>query len=169
MKPIRLFSLIFLLALVVGCKPAKEVVYVDRVVEVTVTETIHDTVFITKPDSSRFTADLVVDSNGNITVTNTSAINGNHLGAPKVSIENNKLTVDCRAEAEQLFFQWKEKYKSTNKSETVREPVPYPVQVERELNWFQTTFIWLGVIFTILLIIAAVALVVRWRVQKITP
>lgn len=167
MKPLRLFSLLFVLALVTSCKPTKEVVYVDRNVEVKVIETIHDTVFTTKPDSSRFTADLVVDSSGNITLNNTTTINGDKLNAPVVGIKNNKLTVDCRAEAEELFFQWKEKYESTNKSETVREPVPYPVNVEKELTWFQRTFIWLGVIFTLLLTIAAVALVVRWRVQKL--
>lgn len=167
MKPLRLFSLLFVLALLSSCKPSKEVVYIDRNVEVKVIETIRDTIFITKPDSSRFTADLVVDSGGNITLTNTTAINGDKLNAPAVGIKNNKLTVDCRAEAEELFFQWKEKYESTNKSETVHEPVPYPVQVEQELTFFQKTFICLGVIFTLLLTISAVALVVRWRFQKL--
>lgn len=169
MKPRIFLSLILALALLVSCKPSKEVVYVDRNVEVRVTETIHDTVFLTKPDSSRFTGTLVVDSSGKITLTNTSSEKGTHLSAPIITLKNNQLTVDCRAEAEKLFFQWKEKYKSSIKSETVREPVPYPITVEKELNWFQHTFIWLGGIFTILLIIAAVALVVRWRVQKITP
>lgn len=164
MKSLKiLFSLILLSTLVVSCKPTQEVVYVDRNVEVTVTETIHDTVFLTQPDWSSFVADLVVDSKGQIAVTNTSQENGRHLKAPKVTVKDNKLQVDCKSEAERLFFQWKSKEISKIKVETVNRPAPYPVFVEKDLEWYQLLLIWVGSISLILLLIVGVVMFIRWR------
>lgn len=163
MKQIRQFLLLLLLALVTSCKPTKEVVYVDRMVEVKVTETIHDTVLWTQPDSSLFTAELKVNESGVVELINTVSHSGKNMDAPKVSVKNNKLQVDCKSEAERLFFQWKEKELSKIQSHIVHEPTPYPVEVPAKLSWLQTFLIWVGSISLILLIAAFVFMLIRWR------
>lgn len=162
-KLVPLLSLLCFAILMTSCKPTKEVVYVDRTVEVKVTETIHDTVLYTQPDSSLFMAELKVNEAGAVELINTVSHSGKNMDAPKVSIKNNKLQVDCKSEAERLFFQWKEKELSKIQTQVVHEPIPYPVEVPAKLSWLQTFLLWVGSISIILLTAAFVFMLIRWR------
>jgi hypothetical protein len=123
-------------------------------------ETIHDTVIVVKADSSHLYGQLNCDSLGNIELTNTHAESGTMLNAPKVRIVDNKIYVDCESKAQELFLQWKEKYISGISTRTKL------IQVPQDFSTWQLIQIWLGRIFIILLIVAAVALFVNYRLKQ---
>lgn len=158
MKKLFSLSILFILSgmflVSCGCHPeviTNEVVRIEKVI-------VHDTVIKTVPDTSSFRAILKVDSLGKVSIDQKTVVSskGSHLNAPKVSIKDNVISVDCTAKAQELFFQWKEHYLSTQKIQTKR------IEVPRELTWWQVTQMWLGRIFIILLIIAGIALFLNW-------
>lgn len=104
-------------------------------------ETIHDTVYVVKADTSKFYGTLKVDSNGKINLSNINAVeSGKYVKVPVVKIKNNKLEVDCYAEAQELFKQWKEQHITDTKVDTkiITKSVP------RQLTFFQELQIWTG-------------------------
>lgn len=120
---------------------------------VTIKEIVHDTTFVTVPDTATYKA-LLDCQNGKVVVkevlSNTEG--KNHLKKPKVKIDNNKLSVDCEAKAQELFAQWKSQQK-----ETVIETVKYiHVEVEKPLTFWQKVQIWSGRIFLFLLFLLAI-------------
>ena len=123
-------------------------------------EIIHDTIFQTVADSSSFKALLKCDSSGNIYIVHSVSSSGKNMKAPEVTIRDNILNIDCKAEAQKLFFQWKEKYKSDTKT-SIRT-----IEVERKLTPWQLTQIWLGRILILLVIIACAALIAHYRHKK---
>ena len=81
---------------------------------------------------------------------------GRNLKSPKVRIDNNKLQVDCEAEAQRLFAQWK----STHETEKIFVSKEIPVKVN-ELTWWQQTKIRLFWIFLIIILAN-----LSWRLIK---
>lgn len=154
---LTVFCLVMLAATLVCCKSTSVVppATTDTTITKTVTETQRDTVWQTEKDSSYYRAYLECVNNKVVFNPNkgVETQKGNHLLPPKVNIKDNVLEVDCIAEAQNLFFQWKEKYIAENKA-TIQK-IPYPVPAE--LSWWQTTQIWAGrVLFSLLLLIAIV-------------
>jgi hypothetical protein len=112
----------------------------------TIIETLHDTLFSVEKDSSFYNA-LLECQNGKVVikeVTNTGS--GRKLKTPKVVVQDNKLKVDCIAEAETLFAFWKSQYIKNYKG------VEIPV-VTNELTWFQKTQIYIGRIVMFVLVL----------------
>ncbi|GIZ10281.1 hypothetical protein [Flavobacterium sp. UMI-01] len=110
-----------------------------------VTTVIRDTVFEIQKDSSYYKA-YVECINGKPVINQKEKVEskkGAYLQPPKVNLKDNILTVDCTAEAQKLFAQWKDVYIKENKS-TI-EKVPYPVPAE--FSWWEKTQIILGRIF----------------------
>lgn len=124
---------------------------------VKVREVIKDTSLTVKPDSSNATFQLVQDEKGKIKAIEEISEPGRKVEAPKVSIDaQNRLKVDCRVRAEELFHQWKEVYTdSVSKTVVHAEPIyrDKPVYIEQELTFWQDLQIWLGRILIVLLII----------------
>ncbi|MDQ8012037.1 MAG: hypothetical protein REI96_06295 [Flavobacterium nitrogenifigens] len=138
-----------------ACKSSKPITLTEKYIE-TVTETVHDTVFEVGADSSSYKA-LLECRNGKVVpkeVKNASP--GKKLKAPKVTIRDNVLTVDCEAEAQKLFAQWKSKQitKTTLK--------PTPIYIERELTFLEKFFMVLG---KISLLLIAIGLTI-WIIKK---
>jgi hypothetical protein len=156
-----MFLLCCLVALLVGCKsstaalpePSKE-----TTTSIKETITIRDTIFKTEKDSSYYNA-YIECVNGKPVLTKPKATPGKNLKAPKVDLTGNELKVDCIAEAQELFYQWKEKYITENKSETIR--IPYAVTTP--LSWWQTTQIWCGRLFLFLFLAFLVAVYLRFK------
>ncbi|WP_281322158.1 hypothetical protein [Flavobacterium aestivum] len=124
----------------------------------TIKEVVHDTTFVTVPDTATYRA-LLDCKNGKVVIkevyTNTEG--KTHLKKPKVKIDNNKLSVDCEARAQELFAQWKSQQK-----ETVIEIVKHiPVEVVKSLTFWQKVQIWSGRVFLFLLFF----LLVGWFLQ----
>ena len=65
-----------------------------------------------------------------------------------VSLQDGKLTVQVKTEAQKLFLKWKEEYIKENTNRTIEIPVPYPVEklvkVPAELTTFQILYLTLG-------------------------
>ena len=146
--------LCFSLALMVSCKSMKpaEPVVVETLK--TITETVRDTVFRTKADSSYYFA-YVECVNGKpvlrvpepmIDPTAPKSKPGKTLETPKVKLTGNQLEVNCEQKAQDLFFQWKEKFTSEQKPVIVK----VPEYIEKKLNWYQKALMWIGGIFLIL-------------------
>ena len=140
--------------LLVSCGSTKSaVVQNNTTTEKTITETVHDTIFKIEADSSIYQA-LLDCQNGKVVVKEViKAEPGRTLKSPRVRIDNNKLKVDCEAEAQRLFAQWK----STHETEKIFVSKEIPV-ITNKLTWWQQTKMRL---FWILLIIVSVSLI--WK------
>ncbi len=143
--------------LLVSCGSTKSaVVQNNTTTEKTITETVHDTIFKIEADSSIYQA-LLDCQNGKVVVKEViKAEPGRTLKSPRVRIDNNKLKVDCEAEAQKLFAKWK----STHETEKIFVSKEIPVKVN-ELTWWQQTKIRLFWIFLIIILAN-----LSWRLIK---
>lgn len=126
----------------------------------TIKEVVHDTTFVTVPDTASYRA-LLDCQNGKVVIKEVYAnIEGKtHLKKPKVKIDNNKLSVDCEARAQELFAQWKSQEK-----ETVTETIKYiHVKVVEPLTFWQKVQIWSGRIFLFLLFLLLVGWILKFK------
>lgn len=144
----NLLSVLFLFCLLVttlsSCKSSSVVPPTTKETTTTtdVTTVVRDTAFEVPKDSSFYRA-YIECVNGKPVISQKTKVEskkGAYLQPPKVNLKDNILTVDCTAEAQKLFAQWKDVYTKENKS-TV-EKVPYPVPAN--LSWWQNTQIILG-------------------------
>lgn len=120
----------------------------------TITEVIKDTIYKIEADSSYYNAYVDCVNGKPILITNElhglgtktflKPKPGKYLSIPKVNLQNGLLTVNCEAKAQELYKQWREKYISENSKETL--------YVEKPLNWFQKTLMWIGGISLLLFI-----------------
>jgi hypothetical protein len=95
-----------------------------------ITQTIRDTTIKILPDSSFFRANLKVNQ-GTITIDHiTQTKPGRKLAAPKVSIKNNALFVDCQAASERAVLH----YINTHQVDSNVRTIPFKVN---ELTAFQ--------------------------------
>jgi hypothetical protein len=125
-------SLFFLFA-VVSCKSTKPTVTESETTTKTKVELVHDTIFKTETDSSTYKA-LLECRDGKIVVKEViKAEPGRKLKSPTVRIDNNKLSVDCEARAEELFAFWK----STQVQETVFKIKEVPIITNILTFWQQ--------------------------------
>lgn len=148
MKTAKYILIPFFTLLLISCGGSKKPLIVEKTVQEKVTETIRDTVFETKPDSSFYKA-LIDCQNGRPILKPVMETPGNsYLKAPAVELKGNILTANCYAQAQQLFAQWKETYREKLTETEV------PVIVPQELNWFQKLLIKLGWILLIAIVLA---------------
>ncbi len=158
---LSVFCLVVLVSMLVACKSTS--VVPSTTTETTTTkilrEIIRDTVFTTKKDSSFYKAYLECQNGKIFLKKDTKPIigKGKYLQPPKVTIKDNILQVDCNAEAQKLFAQWKDKYVLEQTEKTTR--IPY--QVEKKLSWWQKTQMILGDIFLVLILIAISGFVLK--------
>lgn len=166
MRIIALFSAVLTVALFSSCRGTRDIILPDSTqTDRIVTVTIRDTVFTTVPDSSSFSAQLIVSPDGKISLGQRTVDAGKYMRSPEVNIRDNKLQVDCYAEAQRLFHQWKETEIKESR-QTVRTIVKPPKIVEKPLNLWQKIQIWLGRIFLILLAIYGLSLFIFHRLNK---
>lgn len=111
-----------------------------------VEEVKRDTVLLLPPDRSQYRADLAIQGN-RIVVKDASITRSAKkvLQPPVVKVQDNTLIVDCEVEAEQLFFEWKDKYIKEQKRIETKIPIGIPL----ELSSWQQTQIWLGRLFVL--------------------
>ena len=102
-----LISSLFFLFAVVSCSSTKPTVTEEQITTKTTVQTVHDTVFKTEIDSSAYRA-LLECRDGKVVVKEVSKSEpGRILKSPKVRVDNNNLSVDCEAKAQELFAFWK--------------------------------------------------------------
>ena len=157
---IFLVCFFFAAGLLLSCKSSAPVQQLETVKTVTVTETVHDTVFKIEKDNSYYEAYLDC-VNGKVVVKSeklTPSIDGD-LRPPKVDINNNRLTVDCEKHAQELLAQ----YKATHTNEVTIKEVAVPVPVPLT-NW-QVFQLWCGRIFLLLLCITLLGLALKLKLK----
>lgn len=147
--------LTMLLALILfSCKPRelpkeKEVVMITK----TVMELKRDTIVQVKADSSFYEAliecqngkpVLLTPSNFKETKSSEKAISGKNLQPPNVTMDDEgKLKISCQYLANQLKITLREKQVLEQKLNE-KTIVPPPVEIEKELTWWQKLFITIG-------------------------
>lgn len=129
------FALLAVLFFATSCGARKPVV-VKEIVTETITEQLHDTIFITEPDSSLLQA-LIECRNGQPIIKEIiKEIPGKTISeTPRVSIKDSILTVDCEARAQELFAEWKSTHSTTTIEKITEVPVPYTPGIVKALAW----------------------------------
>ncbi len=162
-----LFLFVLLATTLSSCKSTSVVppATTETTQTVTIKEVIRDTIFETQKDSSYYKAWLECKDGKVILTPNPSpkergaaAKAGKYLKTPKVVVQDNILTVDCEAEAQKLYAQWKDTYIKENVQNIKK--IPYPV--EKTLTWWQKTQIILGRLFLGLIVICVTLGVLRY-------
>lgn len=162
----NLLSVLFLFCLLVttlsSCKSSSVVPPTTKETTTTtnVTTVVRDTVFEVQKDSSFYRA-YIECVNGKPVISKKPTIKkGKYVQPPKVNLKDNILSIDCTAEAQKLFAQWKDVYTKENKSTIER--VPYPVPAN--LSFWQSTQIILGRIFLFILAIIGLGFAFKNRI-----
>lgn len=144
--------LVCLVGTLTACKsPSVSLPTTTEIINTTTTkEVVRDTIFETKKDSSFYKAWLeCVD--GKVVISPTQKPvekKGEYVKPPKVTIKDNILNVDCVAEAQKLFAQWKDVYTLENFQTTVLKTV----EVEKKLTWWQNFQMMCGRLFLVILL-----------------
>ncbi|MCR4030721.1 MULTISPECIES: hypothetical protein [Flavobacterium] len=142
-----LFFLFVTFLLVISCRSPKPVQNENKIQTITITETLHDTVFKIAKDSSSYNA-LLECLNGRVVLKNViQAEPGRTLKSPRVRLDNNTIQVDCNLKEQELYAAWKSKQvkEVQEKTITITKFVNY-------LTFWQKVQIWLGRLLLLLLL-----------------
>lgn len=159
MKP-RILIVALIALFITSCATRKEVIEntSNTSTNTTVKEVLKDSLFTTPEATSSFTADVVVDTQGNVTLTNTASTSNDIIKAPDVKIKDNKLTVDCETYAQEYLAEWIETHSNTiTETKTVKTITK---EVERKPNWWENLETWMGRIFMLLIVVFAIGLII---------
>lgn len=132
---------------------------------ITKTETIHDTVLKTTLDSTSYKA-LLECQNGKVIISQKAKISikkGRFLAPPKIKIQDNILTVDCQAKAQELFFKWKTSYTKEHLIKNTIKPYLKTQYVEKKLSYWQTSCLFMGRLFFAIISIGLLFAILRWK------
>ncbi|MBW1656752.1 hypothetical protein [Flavobacterium quisquiliarum] len=147
-KQLKYFIIsLFILLIVISCRSPKPVQNENKIQTITITETLHDTVFKIAKDSSSYNA-LLDCINGKVVLKNViQAEPGRTLKSPKVRLDNNTLQVDCNLKEQELYAHWKSK-----QVKDVLEKTITITKFVNHLTFWQKVQIWLGRLLLIVLL-----------------
>lgn len=111
---------------------------------------VRDTIVQTKTDSVRTVVQIDCSDSGKPILTpalskGEGAKRGRILLPPKLTLNGNQLTIDCKAEAEQLALQLYDNYVKEHKQETIIK------EVEKPFAWYHKALMWVGGISLIII------------------
>lgn len=174
---IFIFSFLLGCLLLTSCK-SKPILGETKETIIHKTEIVKDTILRVEKDSSFYSAyidcvngkPILVQSENQIKVYNSKNLesnaqapkskSGKSLNAPIVNLQDGQLSVDCRTEAQNLFFKWKETFVQE------WEITHKPVEVEKPLTIYQNVRIWIGNIVIWIAGFAALAFLIRFLISK---
>ncbi|MFL0089683.1 hypothetical protein [Tenacibaculum maritimum] len=175
MKTIYVVLICLLVSFFTSCKSIEKTSeYIETETKKTTQIIQKDTVLIQEKDSSFYKAWIECKKNKPVLKTTETKKKpdgktdsfpqkrkGRFLKPPNVKLRGNFLDVSCEAEAQKLFFSWKEKFikEQTTKTKTIVLP---PVKVPIELSWWQKLWIALGK-FSAVVIIGWIGFKIKWR------
>lgn len=147
-KQLKYFVIsLFILLIVISCRSPKPVQNENKVQTITITETLHDTVFKIAKDSSSYNA-LLDCINGKVVLKNVIlAEPGRTLKSPRVRLDNNTLSVDCDLKEQELYAHWKSK-----QVKDILEKTITITKFVNHLTFWQKAQIWLGRLLLIVLL-----------------
>nr|WP_199000527.1 hypothetical protein [Flavobacterium sp. ASV13] len=147
-KQLKYFVIsLFILLIVISCRSPKPVQNENKIQTITITETLHDTVFKIAKDSSSYNA-LLDCINGKVVLKNVIlAEPGRTLKSPRVRLDNNTLQVDCDLKEQELYAHWKSK-----QVKDVLEKTITITKFVNHLTFWQKAQIWSGRLLLIVLL-----------------
>jgi hypothetical protein len=148
---LNMITILFLLSACCGSKEAYNQHSETKITEKLV-ETIKDSTVLIAEDSSSAVAILSADSLGKISISSISVKAGKRVAAPSVELKNNRLTVDCRSQAQEIFLRWKERFLNSYKQKTDSNVIHVPAEIPQ----WRVALEWVGGLASLsLLLIAA--------------
>lgn len=126
---------------------------------------VRDTIVQTKADSVRTVVQIDCPDGAKPILTpalskGEGAKRGRILLPPKLTLNGNQLTIDCKAEAEKLALQLYDKYVKEHKWEVIIQ------EVEKPFAWYHKTLMWVGGITLIALLLPLIVFLIKPKLFK---
>lgn len=109
---------------------------------ITITETkevkqiVRDTIVWVEKDSTQSIVQIDCSDKEKPKIKTISDTKGRNFKPPQLTLNGDKLTIDCKAEAEQMALKLYDKY--------VRETKPKIIYLEKPFKWYHKALMWLG-------------------------
>jgi lipoprotein len=152
---LKIISICLALVFAVSCGSRKsaEPLIIENTKTITKETLVRDTVVVTQRDSVR--TEVMIDCpKGGVPKIRTIYKNppkGRILQPPQVTLSGNKLTIDCKAEAEKLALKLYDKYVKEHETKT---NVQY---IEKPFKWYHSALMYFGGLCLLLFIIIGIA------------
>lgn len=152
---LKIISICLALVFAVSCGSRKsaEPLIIENTKTITKETLVRDTVVVTQRDSVR--TEVTIDCpKGGVPKIRTIYKNppkGRILQPPQVTLSGNKLTIDCKAEAEKLALKLYDKYVKEHETKT---NVQY---IEKPFKWYHSALMYFGGLCLLLFIIIGIA------------
>ena len=152
---LKIISICLALVFAVSCGSRKsaEPLIIENTKTITKETLVRDTVVVTQRDSVR--TEVMIDCpKGGVPKISTIYKNppkGRILQPPQVTLSGNKLTIDCKAEAEKLALKLYDKYVKEHETKT---NVQY---IEKPFKWYHSALMYFGGLCLLLFIIIGIA------------
>lgn len=155
------------LVLMVSCsnrKPTKQDFQEPIILTQTkeVKEIVRDTIFKVEADSSYYSAYIdCVEGKPVIYPPSITEKKGRYINTPKVSLKDNQIKIDTKAEAQELFKQWRETYIKEHEQNPIY--VPQVEYRDKPFTPWQKIQIGFGRAFMIFLALFFLVWILSWR------
>ena len=152
---LKIISICLALVFAVSCgsrKPAEPLI-IENTKTITKETLVRDTVVVTQRDSVRTEVMIDCPEGGTpkIRTIYKNPPKGRILQPPQVTLSGNKLTIDCKAEAEKLALKLYDKYVKEHETKT---NVQY---IEKPFKWYHSALMYFGGLSLLLFIIIGIA------------
>ena len=152
---LKIISICLALFFAVSCgsrKPAEPLI-IENTKTITKETLVRDTVVVTQKDSIRTEVMIDCPEGGTpkIRTIYKNPPKGRILQPPQVTLSGNKLTIDCKAEAEKLALKLYDKYVKEHETNT---NVQY---IEKPFKWYHSALMYFGGLCLLLFIIIGIA------------
>lgn len=152
---LKIISICLALFFSVSCgsrKPAEPLI-IENTKTITKETLVRDTVVVTQKDSIRTEVMIDCPEGGTpkIRTIYKNPPKGRILQPPQVTLSGNKLTIDCKAEAEKLALKLYDKYVKEHETKT---NVQY---IEKPFKWYHSALMYFGGLCLLLFIIIGIA------------
>ena len=158
---LKIISICLALVFAVSCGSRKsaEPLIVENTKTITKETLVRDTVVVTQRDSVRTEVMIDCPEGGTpkIRTIYKNPPKGRILQPPQVTLSGNKLTIDCKAEAEKLALKLYDKYVKEHESKKI------PVYIEKPFKWYHKGLMCLGGIFMLILALFALTGILKWK------
>ena len=151
---LKIISICLALVFAVSCgsrKPAEPLI-IENTKTLEKEVVVRDTIVLTPKDSVRTIVKIDCPEGGKPKIqTLVQGKKGKVLQPPQVTLSGNKLTIDCKAEAEKLALKLYDKYVKEHESQKI------PIYIEKPFKWYHSALMWFGALCLLLFIIVGVA------------
>nr|DAX47403.1 MAG TPA: hypothetical protein [Caudoviricetes sp.] len=158
---LKIISICLALVFAVSCgsrKPAEPLI-IENTKTITKETLVRDTVVVTQRDSVRTEVMIDCPEGGTpkIRTIYKNPPKGRILQPPEVTLSGNKLTIDCKAEAEKLALKLYDKFIKEHESQKI------PIYIEKPFKWYHKGLMCLGGIFILILALFVLTGILKWK------